>query len=88
MTLEELCPNTYEEYAKIHGDSFESLKIYRDLRNVIDTAIGEAIEKSNHERNIQLVKNLTKMNLSTKRISEILKISIDEVERLIEQNQL
>ncbi|WP_375562125.1 hypothetical protein ACE193_06130 [Bernardetia sp. OM2101] len=58
MTLEEFCPNTYEEYAKIHGDSFESLKIYRDLRNVIDTAIGDAIEKSNHERNVQLVKNL------------------------------
>lgn len=78
MTLEELCPNTYKEYAEIHGDSFESLKIYRDLKNVINTAIQEGIEKANKE----MAKNMIEMNFSVERISEILKISIEEVERL------
>ena len=84
MQVEDFVPNTYEEYAEIHGDSFESLKIYRDLKNVINTAIQESIEKANKE----MAKNMIEMNFPIERIAEILKISIDEVERFIKENQL
>ncbi len=57
----------------------DSLKVYRDMKNVIDTAV--------RERNVEMAEDLLKRGLSIKDISEVSKLSITEIEKL-KNNQL
>ncbi|WP_338766437.1 Rpn family recombination-promoting nuclease/putative transposase [Bernardetia sp. ABR2-2B] len=64
----------------------DSLKVYRDMKNVIDTAVNEAVEEAveeaKNQRNIEMAKDLLERGMSIKDISELSKLSIAEVEKL------
>ncbi|WP_375562124.1 Rpn family recombination-promoting nuclease/putative transposase [Bernardetia sp. OM2101] len=52
----------------------DSLKVYRDMKNVIDTAVRES--------HIEIAKDLLKEGMPIEKISQILKLSTTEVEKL------
>jgi predicted transposase/invertase (TIGR01784 family) len=64
----------------------DSLKYYRDLKNVIQTAVEEAveeaIEKAVDKRNIEIAKEMKKNNESLEKISRYTNLPIAEIEKL------
>jgi len=77
---------------------FQSLKVYRDLHNVIDTAESEGIKKGIElgieigvekgkiegelQKSIEIAMNLIKLNLSLSDISKATGLSLDEIEKI------
>ncbi len=77
---------------------FQSLKVYRDLHNVIDTAESEGIKKGIElgieigvekgkiegelQKSIEIAMNLIKLNLSLSDISKATGLSVDEIEKI------
>ncbi len=66
-------------YSKKELDSYnESLKIYRDLKNVVDYAFVEG----KMERNIEIAIAAKKMGIPTKDVSKLTGLSEEEIEKL------
>ena len=57
----------------------DSLKSYRDLKNVIDTSYGEGREEGKDERNKEIALNMLKEGLNILLISKITGLSEDEI---------
>ncbi|MFA5512846.1 MAG: hypothetical protein WC313_10380, partial [Candidatus Kapaibacterium sp.] len=68
-----------------------SLKVYRDMKNVIDTATEESyqagkdegIEIGKHEAILQMVRELKKLGLSDEIISRSSGLSIEELNKIL-----
>lgn len=60
----------------------ESLKYYRDLKNVVDTSFDEGKEEGKEERNIEIARQMKVKGLDAKLISEITGLPIDQIENL------
>ncbi len=56
----------------------DSVKYYRDLKNVMDTAVEEAMMN----RNTEIIKNLVKEGADNKFISKITDLSFDQIESI------
>jgi len=69
-----------EKYIPEEREAYEaSLKYYRDLKNVIDTAHDEGIE----EGQIRTAKNLLSMNMmSDQKIAQATELSLETIVRL------
>jgi len=69
----------------------DSLKVYRDLKNSIDTAVEKGIaiglEKGKREQKTEFVKNSIAAGISTEIISQITGLSAEEIEEII-KNEL
>ncbi len=64
-------------------DKYEnSLKIYRDLKGVIDTAFGDGIDIGKQERNIEIAQNAKAMGLSIDDITKLTGLSEAEIKVL------
>ena len=64
----------------------ESLKYYRDIKNVVDTSreegLKEGMEKGMEKRNIEIVKQMKKEGFSNEQIKKITGLSKDEIEKI------
>ncbi|MEO1516578.1 MAG: Rpn family recombination-promoting nuclease/putative transposase [Bacteroidota bacterium] len=60
----------------------ESLKYYRDLKNVVDTSKEEGKEEGREERNAEIAKVLKDKGMPIDEISEITGLSREEIEKL------
>ena len=60
----------------------ESLKYYRDLKNVVDTAFDDGELKGKIEGKIEIAKNLKRMGLNVEQIIEATGLSKEEIENL------
>jgi predicted transposase/invertase (TIGR01784 family) len=60
----------------------ESLKYYRDLKNVVDTAFAEGEAKGKIEGKIEIAQKLKSMGLSINQIQEATGLSGEELENL------
>lgn len=70
----EIARFTSEEKAKYE----ESLKYYRDLKNVVETSFDEG----KAERNLEIARQMKTRGMETTLISEITGLSIDEIEKI------
>ena len=70
----EISKFTPEEYISYE----DSLKYYRDMKNSLETAFDEGIEKNK----LETVKNSIEIGLDNKTISKITGLSVDEIESL------
>ena len=62
----------------------ESLKYYRDLKNVVDTSREEGREEGRKERNIEIAKQLKESGVELDIIQKSTGLSIEEIKNLIE----
>ena len=60
----------------------ESLKSYRDLKNVIDTSFGEGKEEGREEEKKQIALNMLKEGFNIDLISKITGLSNDEIQQI------
>ena len=60
----------------------ESLKSYRDLKNVIDTSFGEGKEEGREEEKKQIALNMLKEGFNIDLISKITGLSSDEIQQI------
>jgi predicted transposase/invertase (TIGR01784 family) len=71
------------KYSSEERDEYEkSLKIYRDLKGVIDTAYDEGKIEGEQQKAIDVAKRAKKMGLSSQDIAVLTGLSIDEIELL------
>lgn len=71
------------KFAPEERDAYEnSLKYYRDLKNVIDTARDEGREEGRGARNVELAKMMKKEGYSDKEISKLTGLSIELIQKL------
>ena len=67
------------KFSKEEAEAYEeSLKSYRDLKNSLDTAREEAIDK----RNVEIVQNSLKTGLTIEMIASITGLSSEKIERI------
>jgi predicted transposase/invertase (TIGR01784 family) len=57
----------------------DSLKYYRDIKNVVDTAVEEAVEIAREEKVIEFIKELSKDNVSIEKIASYTGLRIEEI---------
>ncbi|MDA3800432.1 MAG: Rpn family recombination-promoting nuclease/putative transposase [Kiritimatiellae bacterium] len=72
----------------VERDSYEdSLKVYRDLKNTIDTALEEGweggLEKGRAEGIVTVAKNLLESGMSLENVAKMTGLSVDEVNQLL-----
>ena len=60
----------------------DSLKYYRDLKNVVDTARDEGKEEGREERNMEIAKTMKAEGFSSEQISRLTGLSMEEIEKL------
>ena len=60
----------------------ESLKYYRDIKNVVDTSREEGREEGREERNLEIVKQMKEEGFTNDQISKVTGLRNDEIERL------
>ena len=60
----------------------ESLKYYRDIKNVVDTSREEGREQGRKERNIEIAKELKKNGISVDIIMQSTGLSKEEIDKL------
>lgn len=60
----------------------ESLKYYRDLKNVVDTSREEGIIAGIEKRNIEIAKKMKEKGMSNSEISELTGLNADEIKEL------
>ena len=73
--IAKLSPKEYTTYIKSLGD-------YRDIKNSIDTAKQEGIEKGKAEEKLEIAKNAKDLGLSVEQIQKLTGLSINEIEKL------
>jgi len=61
----------------------ESLKYYRDIKNVVDTSREEGREEGREERNFEIVKQMKGEGFTNDQIRKITGLRNDEIERLM-----
>ena len=61
----------------------ESLKYYRDLKNVIDTAVEEAKEEGRTEGKIELVKIMNKNQEPIRKIKQYTGLTTEEIQAIL-----
>ena len=59
----------------------DSLKYYRDIKNVVDTSREEGKEEGREERNIQIAKQMKKEGFTNQQILKLTGISDDEISK-------
>ena len=68
----------------VERDSYEdSLKVYRDLKNTIDTAKDEAWEEGSKDTTIKIAKNLLSSGMSIEDIAKMTGLFVDEINQLL-----
>jgi predicted transposase/invertase (TIGR01784 family) len=76
-------PFTDFGFKKIFGEeanlTSERLKYYRDIKNVVDTAVEEAVEIAREEKVIEFIKELSKDNVSIEKIASYTGLRIEEI---------
>ncbi|MBC8111713.1 MAG: PD-(D/E)XK nuclease family transposase [Verrucomicrobia bacterium] len=85
---------TIAEIAKFIPEQMEayenSLKYYRDLKNVIDSAVQEAVQKTTQEirteTQIEIVKNAIAKGLPDELIAELTGLPIEQIQQIRENN--
>ena len=60
----------------------ESLKYYRDLKNVVDTSFDEGKAEGKDERNLEIARQMKLKGMEDVLIAEITGLSISEIENL------
>ncbi len=60
----------------------ESLKYYRDIKNVVDTSREEGLQEGMEKRNIEIAKELKKNGVSIEIIAQSTGLSMEEIEKL------
>jgi predicted transposase/invertase (TIGR01784 family) len=60
----------------------DSLKYYRDLKNVVDTSYEEGKAEGKEARNIEIARQMKRKGMDSGLISELTGLSVDEIERL------
>jgi predicted transposase/invertase (TIGR01784 family) len=60
----------------------ESLKYYRDLKNVVDTSFDEGKAEGKEERNIEIARQMKLKGIAANLISEITGLTLEEITRL------
>lgn len=60
-----------------------SLKVYRDLKNSMDTYFGEGKIEGKIERNVEIALNMLKANMDIATISRITEMSEDDIKKLL-----
>jgi len=74
------------KYNKMERAQYEqSLKQYRDLRNVVKFAEEEGIEKGMEKKTLSVIKMCLEEKLSLEMIAKLTRLSIDEVKKIIEE---
>lgn len=63
-------------------DYEESLKVYRDLKGVIDTSFEDGLEQGIEQGTVNVAKNALKKGLPIELISELTGLSVEEIEKL------
>ncbi|MFZ2897298.1 MAG: PD-(D/E)XK nuclease family transposase [Saprospiraceae bacterium] len=63
----------------------ESLKYYRDLKNVVDTSFEEGKEEGRAEKEIEMILKSHDAGVLTETISRITGKSIEEIEKIIKE---
>ena len=61
----------------------ESLKYYRDLKNVVDTSFDEGKVEGKAERNIEIARQMRAKGMEVTLIAEITGLAIDEIEEIL-----
>ena len=59
-----------------------SLKVYRDLKGVIDTAFGEGKEEGKLERGLEIARQLKRLGIDPLAISQATGLSVEEINSL------
>ena len=73
----------YVRYSPAMQEAYQdNLKVYRDNRNVVETAYIDGETKGRAERDIEIVRNMKKMGLDIAVISQATNLSPEEIERL------
>lgn len=67
---------------KERGAYEDSLKQYRDIKNVVDTAQEKGEKIGKEKRSIEIAKNLLVYGLSIEIVSENTNLSIEEVQKI------
>jgi predicted transposase/invertase (TIGR01784 family) len=75
---------------------FQSLKVYRDLHNVIDTAENEGFKKGKEEgkiegekqKTVKIAKKMLKKGSSIEDVLEITELSIEEIEKIKKEMEI
>lgn len=71
------------KFSSIEREAYEeSLKYYRDIKNVVDTSKEEGREEGREERTIEIAKEMKKNGVSPEIISKSTGLSLDEIEKL------
>lgn len=78
MTQAEIAQYTPKERLEYE----DSLKVYRDLKNVIDTAELRGLEKGREEGRIEVAKTMLENNMDIATISKLTGLSAEEIETL------
>ena len=60
----------------------ESLKYYRDLKNVVDTSFDEGKAEGKDERNLEIGRQMKAKGMKINLIAKITGLSIDEIENI------
>lgn len=60
----------------------DSLKYYRDFKNVIDTAVEEAVEDALEKRNIEVAKSLIVAGVADEIIMQSTKLNLEQIKAL------
>jgi predicted transposase YdaD len=93
MTVTEKYINPFTDFAKFSAEEKEqyeeSLKSYRDLKNVIDTSYGEGkIEGKIEEKTQGILKALKQNKLAIEEIAEIFSTTMDFILKVKKDNSL
>ncbi len=68
--------------AKERDQYEESLKYYRDLKAVIDTAVNEALDKGEKKKALEIAKKCIQKGMPLKEVSDLTGFSIEEIQKL------
>ena len=77
-SVAEISKLTIEEYMQY----INSLKVYLDNKNSIDTARDEGIAEGRAERDVEIAKKLKNSGMPFDKISEITDLTIEEIEKI------
>lgn len=79
-------PLTDFGFKKLFGTYEESLKYYRDIKNVVDTSreegFSDGMEQGIEKRNTEIAKQLKENNVSVEIITQSTGLSKEEIEKL------
>jgi len=82
-TYKKLFSAEIAKYSRAEREQYEeSLKYYRDIKNVIDTAFEDGELKGKIEERTEIAKKMKAKDIDHSTISELTGLSIEEIEKL------